>query len=84
MEECIMIFDRVKTIINEQLGINEDDINIESNFLEDFGADSLELIDLIMALESEFDIEVPEEDIEEIETVGDVVSYLKNHTDLED
>lgn len=79
-----MIFDRVKTIINEQLGINEDDINIESNFLEDFGADSLELIDLIMALESEFDIEVPEEDIEEIETVGDVVSYLKNHTDLED
>ncbi|MBR4723709.1 MAG: acyl carrier protein [Clostridia bacterium] len=79
-----MIFDRVKTIINEQLGINEDEISMESNFLEDFGADSLELIDLIMALESEFDIEVPEDDIEEIETVGDVVSYLKNHTDLED
>lgn len=79
-----MIFDRVKTIINEQLGVNEDEISMESNFLEDFGADSLELIDLIMALESEFDIEVPEEDIEEIETVGDVVSYLKNHTDLED
>lgn len=79
-----MIFDRVKTIINEQLGINEDEISMESNFLEDFGADSLELIDLIMALESEFDIEVPEEDIEEIETVEDVVSYLKNHTDLED
>ena len=79
-----MIFDRVKTIINEQLGISEDEISIESNFLEDFGADSLELIDLIMALESEFDIEVPEEDIEEIETVGDVVSYLKSHTDLED
>ncbi|MCR4718304.1 MAG: acyl carrier protein [Firmicutes bacterium] len=79
-----MIFDRVKTIINEQLGVNEDEITMESNFLEDFGADSLELIDLIMALESEFDIEVPEEDIEEIETVQDVVSYLKNHTDLED
>ena len=79
-----MIFDRVKTIINEQLGVNEDEISMESNFIEDFGADSLELIDLIMALESEFDIEVPEEDIEEIETVGDVVSYLKNHTDLED
>ena len=79
-----MIFDRVKTIINEQLGINEDEISMESNFLEDFGADSLELIDLIMALESEFEIEVPEEDIEEIETVQDVVSYLKNHTDLED
>ena len=79
-----MIFDRVKTIINEQLGINEADITMESNFLEDFGADSLELIDLIMALESEFEIEVPEEDIEEIETVQDVVSYVKNHTDLED
>ncbi|MCR4692571.1 MAG: acyl carrier protein [Firmicutes bacterium] len=79
-----MIFDKVKTIINEQLGVNEDEITMESNFLEDFGADSLELIDLIMALESEFEIEVPEEDIEEIETVSDVVSYLKNHTDLED
>ncbi|HAL63389.1 MAG TPA: acyl carrier protein [Clostridiales bacterium] len=79
-----MIFDKVKTIINEQLGVNEDEITMESNFLEDFGADSLELIDLIMALESEFEIEVPEEDIEEIETVSDVVSYLKDHTDLED
>jgi len=79
-----MIFDRVKKIVNEQLGINENEISMESNFLEDFGADSLELIDLIMALESEFDIEVPEEDIEEIETVADVVEYLKNHTDLED
>ena len=79
-----MIFDKVKAIINEQLGVNEDEITMESNFLEDFGADSLELIDLITALESEFEIEVPEEDIEEIETVSDVVSYLKNHTDLED
>ena len=79
-----MIFDKVKAIINEQLGVNEDEITMESNFLEDFGADSLELIDLITALESEFEIEVPEEDIEEIETVQDVVSYVKNHTDLED
>lgn len=79
-----MIFDKVKTIINEQLGINENDITMDSNFLEDFGADSLELIDLIMALESEFEIEVPEEDIEDMETVSDVVSYLRNHTDLED
>ena len=79
-----MIFDRVKTIINEQLGVNENEISMESNFLEDFGADSLELIDLIMALESEFEIEVPEEDIEEIETVSDVVSYVRNHTDLVD
>lgn len=79
-----MIFDKVKMIVSEQLGVDEDTISIDSNFLEDFGADSLELIDLIMALESEFDIEVPEEDIEEMETVSDVVSYIKNHTDLED
>lgn len=79
-----MLFERVKTIVSEQLGVEESEINLESNFLEDFGADSLELIDLIMALESEFEIEVPEDDIEEIETVSDVISYLKNHTDLED
>ena len=79
-----MIFEKVKTIVSEQLGVDEDQIAMDSNFLEDFGADSLELIDLIMALESEFDIEVPEEDIEEIETVSDVVSYIKSHTDLVD
>ena len=78
-----MVFENVKKIINEQLGINEDEITMDSNFLEDLGADSLELIDLIMALESEFDLEVPEEDIEGIETVEDVVSYIKNHTDLD-
>ena len=79
-----MILEKVKMIVSEQLGVDEDAITLDSNFLEDFGADSLELVDLIMALESEFDIEVPEEDIEEIETVSDVVTYIKNHTDLED
>lgn len=78
-----MIFESVKRIINEQLGLDENEITMDSNFLEDLGADSLELIDLIMALETEFDLEVPEEDIEEIETVGDVVSYIKSHTDLD-
>ena len=78
-----MIFESVKRIVNEQLGLDENEITMDSNFLEDLGADSLELIDLIMALETEFDLEVPEEDIEEIETVGDVVSYIKSHTDLD-
>ena len=78
-----MIFESVKKIINEQLGISEDEITMESSFLEDLGADSLEIVDLIMAFESEFDMEVPEEDIEEISTVGDVVSYIRNHTDLD-
>ena len=79
-----MIFDKVKMIVSEQLGVDEEAITAESNFLEDFGADSLELIDLIMALEAEFDIEVPEEDIEGIETVADVIAYIKSHTDAED
>ena len=78
-----MIFEDVKRIINEQLGVNENEITMDSNFLEDLGADSLELVDLIMAFESEFDLEVPEEDIEEIETVGDAVAYIRNHTDLD-
>lgn len=78
-----MIFDSVKKIINEQLGVSEDEITLDSNFIEDLGADSLEIIDLIMAFESEFDLEVPEEDIEEMETVGDVVNYITNHTDLD-
>ena len=78
-----MIFDDVKRIINEQLGISEEEITMDSSFIEDLGADSLEIIDLVMAFESEFDLEVPEEDIEEIETVGDVVTYISNHTDLD-
>ena len=78
-----MILDDVKRMINEQLGISEDEITTGSNFLEDFGADSLEIIDLMMALESEFGLDVPEEEIEEMQTVGDVVNYITNHTDLD-
>lgn len=78
-----MIFDNVKRIINEQMGTPEDEITMESSFIEDLGADSLEIIDLIMAFETEFDLEVPEEEIEEMETVGDVVKYISNHTDLD-
>lgn len=76
-----MIFNKVKGIIAEQLGIEEDEITMESSFLEDLGADSLDLVELIMALEEEFDIEFPDEDAEKVATVGDVVEYIRAHTE---
>lgn len=76
-----MIFDKVKSIISEQLGINEDEITLESSFVDDLGADSLDVVELVMALETEFNLEIPDEDAEKISTVGDVVEYIKAHTE---
>jgi acyl carrier protein len=73
-----MIFEKVRDIIAEQLGIDPDEITMESSFIDDLGADSLDIVELIMALEEEFDIEIPDEDAEKIKTVGDVVEYLSN------
>ncbi|HHY36987.1 MAG TPA: acyl carrier protein [Firmicutes bacterium] len=70
-------FARVREIIAEQLGIDEDEIKLESSFIDDLGADSLDLVELIMALEEEFDLEIPDEEAEKIVTVGDAVEYLK-------
>lgn len=76
-----MIFDKVKNIVSEQLGIDSDEITMESSFIDDLGADSLDIVELIMALESEFDMEIPDEDAEKISSVGDVVEYIKAHTE---
>lgn len=76
-----MIFNKVKGIIAEQLGIEEDEITMEASFLDDLGADSLDLVELIMALEEEFDMEFPDEDAEKVATVGDVVEYIRAHTE---
>lgn len=73
------IFDKVKEIIVEQLGVAEDHVNQEASFIDDLGADSLDIVELIMALEEEFDIEIPDEDAEKVVTVGDVVDYLKEN-----
>jgi len=73
-------YDRIKKIIVEQLGSDEADIKIESSFIEDLGADSLDIVELIMALEEEFEIEIPDSEAEKITTVGDVVEYIKNNT----
>ncbi len=76
-----MIFDKVRDIISDQLGIDADEISMESSFMDDLGADSLDIVELIMALESEFDMEIPDEDAEKISLVSDVVDYIKAHTE---
>jgi acyl carrier protein len=75
-----MSFDKVRGIIAEQLGIEADEITMESSFIDDLGADSLDIVELIMALEEEFDMEIPDEDAEKISTVGDVIDYINSHS----
>lgn len=75
-----MVFEKVKKIIVEQLGVEEDEITMESSFIDDLGADSLDIVELIMALEEEFDLEIPDSEAEKIASVGDAVDYIKNNT----
>jgi len=72
--------DRVKDIIVEQLGVNADQVNPEAKFIEDLGADSLDTVELVMAFEEEFGIEVPDEAAEKLLAVGDVITYVKDNT----
>ena len=75
-----MVLEKVKEVISEQLGIDDtDSITTETTFIDDLGADSLDIVELIMALEEEFDMEIPEEEAEKITSVGDVVSYIENN-----
>ncbi|PRR80282.1 Acyl carrier protein [Clostridium liquoris] len=76
-----MILKKIKNIISEQLGVDQEEITMESSFMDDLGADSLDIVELVMALETEFDLEIPDEDAEKISTVGDVVEYIKAHTE---
>ena len=73
------IFDKVKEIIIEQLGVADTAINPDASFIDDLGADSLDIVELIMALEEEFDLEIPDSDAEKVVTVGDVVEYIKDN-----
>ena len=72
-------FERVKSVIVDQLGVEESAVTNDASFIDDLGADSLDLVELIMGLETEFDIEIPEEDAEKIRTVGNAVKYIKDH-----
>ena len=78
-----MVFEKVKRIITEQLGIDEKDVNLDSAFIEDLGADSLDIVELIMAMESEFDMEIEDDSVEDISTVEDVVNYIKENADVD-
>jgi acyl carrier protein len=71
------IFDEVKEVVVEQLNVNPDEVKLESDFVEDLGADSLDVVELVMALEEKFEIEIPDEDAENIKTVKDVVDYIE-------
>jgi acyl carrier protein len=72
------INERVKSIIAEQLGVSMEEVVPEASFIEDLGADSLDIVELIMALEEEYDMEIPDEDAEKIQTVEDVTSYIQS------
>jgi acyl carrier protein len=72
--------ERVKEIIVEQLGVEEDDVTPTAKFIEDLGADSLDTVELVMALEENFDIQIPDEDAEKIVTVGDAIQYIKDNS----
>jgi len=73
------LFEQVKEVVAEQLNVEPDEIHEDSSFVDDLGADSLDLVELVMALEDNFDMKIPDEDVESIKTVGDAISYIKDH-----
>ena len=75
-----MVFEKVRDILADQLDLEEDSITMDSSFIEDLGADSLDLVDLVMSLEDEFGLEVPDDQIENFRTVGDVVRYIEENS----
>ncbi len=75
-----MVFERIREIMCEQLDLEEDSVTMESDIMEDFEADSLDLVDLVMSLEDEFNMEVPDDQIENSRTVGDVVRYIEENS----
>lgn len=72
------MLEKMKEIIADQLGVSEDEVTLEASFKEDLNADSLDLFELVMALEEEYDVEIPSDDLAELNTVGDVINYLKD------
>ena len=72
------VFDKIKDILCEQLDVEEDAVTMDANIIDDLGADSLDVVDLVMSLEDEFNAEIPDEEVENMKTVGDIVKYLEN------
>jgi acyl carrier protein len=80
MAEADKTFEKVRDIVVEQLGVEPDEVSIDSTFIDDLGADSLDIVELIMAFEEEFNIEIPDEAAEKIKTVQDVVTYIEQNS----
>jgi acyl carrier protein len=76
-------FDRVKKVVVEQLEVSEDEVTPTASFVDDLGADSLDVVELVMGLEEEFDVEIPDQEAEKIATVGDAVAYIEDKTKAE-
>ncbi len=74
-----MVFEKVRSILAAQFDVEEDTISLTTNIIDDLGADSLDAVDMLMSLEDEFDVEIPDEEIESIHTVGDLVTYIEEH-----
>ena len=74
-----MVFEKVKEIIVDQLGVDEDQVTLEASFIEDLGADSLDIVELIMSMEDEFGVDIPDTDAEKISCVKDAVDYITNN-----
>ena len=74
-----MVFDKIKDIIVEQLDVEEDAVTMEASITEDLGADSLDVVDLVMSIEESFDVEIPDEEVENIKTVDQLVKYIEAH-----
>ncbi len=74
-----MVFEKIKSILAEQLSVEEDNMTMETNIAKDLGADSLDVVELLMSIEDEFDVEIPDEEIENIKTIGELTEYIKNN-----
>lgn len=72
-------FQKLKTIVVDQLGVNEENVTMEATFFDDLTADSLDIVELIMSIEEEFDLEIPDNDAEKIVTIGNIVKYIEEH-----
>ncbi|MGO0122173.1 acyl carrier protein [Desulfothermobacter acidiphilus] len=77
MSSTAAVFEKIKQIVAQQLGVEKEDVTMEASFIDDLGADSLDLVELMMALEEEFEMEIPDEEAEKIKTVGDAVRYIQ-------
>jgi acyl carrier protein len=79
LRRIIMVLEKVKAILSEQFDVEEDSITPDTNIADDLGADSLDVVDLLMSIEDEFEIEIPDEEVENLKTVGELVRYIEDH-----